>query len=289
VAKSKLSVVGGNYVLTAPIEGNESLRKVSGVNESNGVFSKNFPRGRFISTKKAITDAVARHREGVDVVVSGMSGYSELGAERCTALNIQPGRYESLASSLLISSLRAQKREIRGINARLVYGSSGVGVDLVTQNVAAKEGIPLLGFTCPEYLWWVSNESVGPTICICRDEAEYCKQYVGALDILFAANGGEVSFNMDLLAATRMHKRVIGLNVLQTLGANTPAYTPEGKVADAIGALNYGLSIIDLGSVVVTRSPDPFPAIKQRFCETVVGITRGLVSGSRAYPTEDSN
>ncbi len=283
---SKLETVGEHYKLFAQVEGNEYLREIQGVTERDGNFFKKFPRTRFTAIHADIKKAIAQHRKGEDVVVYGMSGYSLLGKERCAGLNIKSGQYEAMVSSLLIQSIRAQQESIRGINIRLAYGSSATGVDLEIENVARKENIPLLGFTCPDYLWWVNNSPDGPMICICKDKNDYCEQYIGALDILFAANGGPVSYQMDIKAATEHFKPIIALNVLQVLGASTPAFTPDGKVADAVGVLNKMYNIINFSPSSATTVPDLYPAVSKQFCATVVGITRTMVSPRRAYGIE---
>jgi len=167
-------------------------------------------------------------------------------------------------------------------DVRIIYGSSDMGVDKAIEQVATHINCPLLGISCPEYLWYV-NADKGPTICVAENTEEYCNTYIKGLDILFAANGGPVSYEMDIRAATRFAKRVIIVDVLRTLGARIQGFDQDNKVLDAAAALQERLALISSGDEWVNKEGDAYEAMTDRLITRVVTFARQLVSPERAY------
>jgi hypothetical protein len=70
----------------------------------------------------------------------------------------------------------------------------------------------------------VDNSEKGPPILITKTKDAYCELYIRHLDLLLAANGGEVSYKMDIHAATVAYIPVIPVDVLGMFGATVPAF-----------------------------------------------------------------
>ena len=178
---------------------------------------KHFPRSRFHATKKDITARLRTFHESCDFV-SGMSGLSVLDAARCAELDIRLGDYEAGVVGLMTSAVNRVRSQLPKVRYGLVYGSSAMGVDLSIEQVAKEQNIPLVGFTCLEYLWYVSNKVKGPHICVLPTKDAYCKHYVHNCDLLMASNGGQVSYKKDIIAATEALIPVLPIDVIGMLG-----------------------------------------------------------------------
>jgi hypothetical protein len=273
---------GSKLILEGPFV--DYKANLPGVVVHGNTIRKEFPVERFLLNQGEIDAAVARHREGTDVIVLGFSGYSMLDAERCAQLNIRLGEYEAASVGMVAACVDGVRSKLGDPPIRFVYGSSDLGIDRSIEEVCTSEGCDLLGFSCPNYLWWVDNSEEGPTICIMPDESQYADAYVRALDILFAMNGGKVSYEMDILAATRYHKRVAVVDVLRTLGARSQGFDHKGNVLDAAAALAERLRLITPGDEFVQKGDgDTFAETQRKLVTSVVGLARGIVSPDTAY------
>lgn len=243
---------------------------------------KRFPTGRFLATAEEITNRMTIFREGCDFVC-GMSGYSALNADRCAELNIREGDYEAAVMGLMVSAINRIHRLLPQTRLGLVYGSSAMGVDLAIEKVAKEKNIPLIGFTCLEYLWYVDNSFAGPYICVTKSKKDYCESYVHSCDLLMASNGGEVSYKMDIIAATKALIPVLPINVIGMLGASVPAFRPNGSVNDAVGALLHVLRLINL-NCGHGLAEDKFSEVANDFANAVLGRAREVVPPQYAFP-----
>lgn len=273
-----------DVVLEGPREGHEYLLELPGVTvmDDGSTLCKLFPGDRFKITPDEIQAVIAQHRTGRDVIVLGFSGYSVLNAARCEALHIRLGEYEAACVGMFAASINGVRTKVYNPDVRIIYGSSDTGVDRVIEDVATRINCPLIGISCPEYLWWVNAEK-GPIICVTPDKQEYCDTYIQGLDILFAANGGPVSYDMDIRAATHFAKRVIVVDVLRTLGARIQGFDKDNNVLDAAAAIQERLALISAGDEWVQRENDPYEAMKDRLVTRVISYARQLVSPTRAY------
>lgn len=290
----KLYRSGGYLILEDEVrEDNKYLAHVSGVEIVGRIlYRKSFPGDRFLTDRDQIVAAIKQHREGNNVVLLGFSGYSDLNEKRCADLNIRVGEYEKASVGLIEACVHGLRRELGNPTIKFVHGSSDMGIDQSIEAVCLAMECERLGFSCPEYLWWV-NSATGPTVCVMTkenalspvgtNEQAYCDAYVQAVDILFAANGGKVSYEMDVRAATLYHKRVVILDVLRTLGARIQGFDQSGKVLDAAAAFVERFHIIHAGDALFQSPNDIFKATREALVERIVGLARNIVSPEMAY------
>ena len=149
-----------------------------------------------------------------------------------------------------------------------------------------KKVTPLLGFTCLDYLWYVSNKPDGPPVCVMRTKENYCLAYVSICDLLMAANGGPVSFAMDIAAATKAFIPVIPVDILAMLGSQVPAfkYMADGSriVNDAVSVLLYTYRLINI-ETHYGGAADRYARLTASYSEAVVAVAREKVPVAYAY------
>src|ERR1700719_1723426 len=98
-----------HIVLEGLYEGNEKKAEIPGVEKINGgtKLRKVYPARRFLIDPIQIAAVIETHREGDDVVILGVSGFSLLNQERCRQLNIRLNSYETLLVSMVRNSIFA--------------------------------------------------------------------------------------------------------------------------------------------------------------------------------------
>lgn len=273
-------------VLSATVVGNEHLENEAGVARVGDRFEKRFPASRFVFEKNDVEKAVELFRRQCDFVF-GMSGYSNVNQKRCNELGIKLGQYEYSVAGLMKRAIGTMRQRISSVRPGIVYGSSEMGVDLAIGGVAEQDNIPLLGTSCLAYLWYVNNKPEGPAILITKTKQEYNEMYVGLLDLLLAANGGQVSYDMDIHAATRRMIPVVPVDVLAMLGSKAPAFVTDShgnrKVNDAVGALIYTWRLLDWTSAGFSHAKDRFEEVSKQFSDAVVAAAREVAPARYSF------
>lgn len=199
---------------------------------------------RFINRRIYLPDefelATTSVLNGHDVVVLGANGYSNLSPARCQAWGIQPGKYEAACKAILISTIKMIQDRFTGARIKMVHGASNMGVDRAIIEICKKLNLEMLGFSCPEYLFYVQDDNDFP-VHVSSSGKEYSDRFVEALNILLACNGAEVAFRHDIAAATAKAKQIIPVNVLRAISTTggPPAFDEHGKVVDAVAAYEH--------------------------------------------------
>jgi hypothetical protein len=279
--KFTLSIDGSEIVLERPYNKDCAYLADYGAIKKGNLLTKRFPRSRFLILENEIKARLEIFQETCDFV-SGMSGYSELNATRCAELGIRVGQYEAAVTGLMTSAINRVRAKIPKARYGLVYGSSALGVDLAIENVAAEQNLPLIGFTCPEYLWYVSNNSEGPHVCVMKTKTDYCHAYVENCNLLMASNGGAVSYQKDIIAATMRMIPVLPINVIGMLGASIPAFKPDGSVNDAVGALLHVMRLVSF-QTQQGLADDRYDHAANEFANAVTARAREVVPPQYAY------
>lgn len=215
--------------------------------EAERIYQKRF-RVRRIFLPDEYEAAVTGVLSGNDVVVLGANGYSNLSAARCQAWGIQPGKYEAACKAILVSTIQMIQERFCGARIKMVHGASYMGVDRAIIEICKKLNLEMLGFSCPEYLFYVRDEADFP-VHVSRTNQEYSDRFVEALDILLACNGAEVAFRHDIAAATSKAKQIIPVNVLRAISTKggPPAFDEHGKVVDAVAAYEHCVHMMSQG------------------------------------------
>lgn len=286
-----LSTKGKEVIVSRPFSVRDEHLTHYGAKPVDGRLMKCFPAERFFWSTEDVAQITATFRRSCDFI-SGMSGYSALSLTRCNELGIRPGSYEEAVYGIFMSGVTRFRDELgEGLVYGIVHGSSDTGVDLAVQRAATEQKVPQLGFTCLEYLWYVDNAADGCNICILRTKEEYGLAYVHACDVLMAANGGPVSYDMDIAAATRAHIPVIPVDVLGMLGTSVPPFkVVDGRkvVNDAAAAIIFAVRLIDMHTTLSNAS-DRYRAVSASFAEAVVARAREVVPVASAYPAGRSS
>jgi hypothetical protein len=274
---------GDQLVLSRPWDESKNyLIESEGAKREGDLIVKRFPQSRFIADPKEIANREKIFHDGVDFV-SGMSGYSSLNEKRCAELGIRLGEYEAAVTGIMESAINRVREKMPNVRYGLVYGSSSMGVDLAIENIAKKRNMPLLGYICLDYLWYVSATPDGPYICVKETKKDYCESYVGASDLLMACNGGQVSYQMDTIAALTHFIPVMPINIIGMLGASIPAFKADGTVNDAVGVLIHAMRLIQFGSTGQGLAEDRYAIIADAFANAVTARAREVVPTAHAF------
>lgn len=215
---------------------------------------------------------------GDDVVVLGMNGFSNI---KYDEWGVKPGAYEAACENLLIYIITNTQEEFQGIKICLANGASDLGVDASSYNVSKKLNLPLLGHSCPHFLFYVKDS--GFPIYVAENQAQYSSSFTTSLDILITANGGQITFEHDIDTAFNKGKDVIPLKVLQAISSTggPPAFDAEGKVVDAVSAFEQRVHMVALH--LGLHGTDQWQVLKDFSKNQIISICRHKVSPQRAF------
>jgi hypothetical protein len=289
----ELFEVGDYLVLRAPAERYPHLEKEQGIVREGKYFVKQFPKKRFFYKSKDIDRQIAKFKKKVDFVV-GVSGYTLLNATRCAELGIKPGAYEAGLKGVLERGYKRFTKKAPQIRYGSVYGAAYLGVDLVQEEVAYENGIPIIGTSCVRYLWVVHNGKrydcgrKRPVVLVGQTGKDYNDLYLRIPTTLLAANGGPICYEMDIAAATGERKiPFVPVDIFKMLGVTVAAWKiVDGKmvVNDAVGAINDTFRVPHISAK--GGRVDLFSATVKGYATECVNIARGRVSPRIAFLDE---
>jgi len=216
-----------------------------------------------------------------DVIILGMNGFSMVGPEQCAIWGVKLGAYEAACENLLSFIIKELLEKFVGIQIRLVNGASDLGIDKAILNVAKKFNIPLLGHSCPTYLFYVQDNGV--PVFVAKDQPNYSDAFTESLEILITANGGQVTFKHDIDAAFNKGKHIIPLKVLQTISSTggPPAFDSNGKVVDAVTAFEQRVHMV--ATHLGISGADQWKILQNYSRDQIITICRSKLSPKRAF------
>ncbi|GEM_PF-692648 len=189
--------------------------------------------------------AIQDHLRGRYVLRLAMNGYSSIKPEQCRAWGIAPGAYEVACRHLLKTVWRYLRGQFPDLDIRFLHGSSDMGVDRAIIEAAKELRRPMLGFSCPEYAFYVPDADDFP-MYIAASVAEYSDAFVRSCDVLIAANGRLQAYRMDIHAVFEHDRVFIPINVLRLI--STLAYPPpknaNGEIEDAVAHFEQRVYIV---------------------------------------------
>lgn len=274
VSKSKCSVRRKAGVTIVEAIGRESLLSCPGVVCTNpkAVPAKRIYRREFRNPNKKIylADeydlAVRNELGGRYPFVIAMNGYSSLTDEQCAAWGVRPGAYQKGCSVFLAQMDEHIRSKFPDANVCYVHGASDLGVDKAVSETATKMRRQQLGFSCPQYLFYVPDNDV--PVYVARTVEEYSDAFVKTGDVLIAANGRLQAFRMDIAAVFLHDKFLLPVNILRFISTTggPPAKGADGRIEDAvahfeqrffaIGAQVFGLKNRDSWASVIAEAKD---------------------------------
>lgn len=259
-----------------------------GADPDERIYRKEFQR-KPIAFGDEIEGFRVRHLGGRNVVVLGANGYSELKQTQCAAYGVDYGAYETAVYAVLEQVIADMRDSYPGITVKIVHGASNMpnnkgvqtGVDTQLIKVARAKGMDQLGFSCPEYMFYVADDDI--PVCVGQNKQEYADLFNSSLHILLACNGRAHSFQMDYEAVFRHSKHVIPMNVLRAISrtGGPPAIDEAtGKIEDAVALLESRLHVIGQSFGLIPNVRDPWQHLVRAAIEATRPICRGLLEPS---------
>ena len=240
------------------------------------VYQKTFTK-RCVYLPEEYDLAVQHHLRGRYVLVLAMNGYSSIKPEQCREWGIQVGAYEVACRNLLKTVWLHLRREFPDLDIRLIHGSSDMGVDRAIIDAAVELRREMLGFSCPEYAFYVTDEANFP-MYIASTVEEYSDAFVRSGDILIAANGRLQAYRMDIKAVFEHDKIFIPINVLRLISslAGPPPKDKDGKIMDACAHFEQRVYMVGQRrpDVPGSISHDPWKAALHELSEVLVDKCR---------------
>ncbi len=188
--------------------------------------------------------AIREVLEGKNVLRLGFNGYSTIDEDRSKRWGVTTEAYESACMKLAYDVIRYLQSEFPGIDIRLVNGTSDIGVDRATNKVASKLNLPILGFSCPDFMIYALDDD--KPVYVAKNREEYSDLFVRSLDVLVAANGAEMAFKHDMKASLEYFKHFIPVDVVSSISTTggATAFGPDGKVENAVAAYAHLVHIM---------------------------------------------
>ncbi|HBP00221.1 MAG: hypothetical protein UU48_C0006G0007 [Candidatus Uhrbacteria bacterium GW2011_GWF2_41_16] len=211
--------------------------------EGERIYQKIFLRKK-IYLPDEYEQAVAENLKGRFVLVLAMNGYSSLRPQQCAAWGVQVGAYEKACEVLLTQVTNWLRQQFPDIDVRFIHGASDIGVDKVIVHTANTLRRTQLGFSCPEYMFYVKDDDV--PVYVAPTVREYSDAFVRSSDILIAANGRLQAYRMDIQAVFDYDKSFIPVNVLRLISTTggPPAKNAAGQIEDAVAHFEQRVHII---------------------------------------------
>jgi hypothetical protein len=160
---------------------------------------------------RAIKETIAHE----DNFVLSMNGYSSITAEQCRRYGIKPGEYEEACAAIMRKAISHLREKFQGAHLKLVFGASDMGVDAAIEKVAREFNITPLGFSCPEFMFYVKDDDF--PVYVGSDASEYADRYIETLDLLIATGGREHAFVHDITATLKYKRHIHFIDVLNSL------------------------------------------------------------------------
>ncbi len=220
--------------------------------------------------------AVRKELGGRHPFVVGMNGYSHLSEAQCAAWGVKPSAYRSGCAVFLEQIDKCLRKNFPAANVCYVHGASDMEVDKAVSETATRLRRQQLGFSCPEYLFYVPDNAA--PVYVAKTAEEYSDAFVRTGDVLIAANGRLQAFRMDIAAVFLHDKFLLPVNILKLISSTggPPARGANGEIEDAvahfeqrffaIGAQVFGLKGRDTWAAAIGEAKD----IMKHICRHVL-------------------
>jgi len=233
------------------ITGKAYLLNESGVTCVNPRDEESKRRYRKVFTKKkiylpteydqAINEVIAHD----DNFVLSMNGYSTITDEQCRRYGIKSGEYEEACAAIMRTAITHLSQKFKGAALKMVFGASDMGVDKAIEIAAREFNIVPLGFSCPEFMFYVKDDDI--PVYVAANAEDYADRYIQSLDLLIATGGREHAFVHDIHATLRYQRHIHFIDVLnnlsQTGGVPATIIKENGDVVVDNAAAAFGTHI----------------------------------------------
>ncbi len=251
---------------------------------------------RFAKKKIYLPDeyhrAKADYLSHPDSCIISMNGYSSIGTEQLLRYGIKDGAYEEACAALLRRTLKHLKSKFPGAHLVVTNGASNMGVDRAILAVMHERNEVSLGFSCPRFMFYVSDDEKPVYVAATQDE--YADMFIVSLDILIATGGREQALKHDVSAACIHGKRIHFVDILSQLSpsGSVPATVTDanGKIKVENAAAAFGRNISFFGqndtSAAGRSSGDIWDDIFTNVCNTAAAVCRSKMSPERMFEGE---
>jgi hypothetical protein len=158
-----------------------------------------------------------------------------------------------------------------------MHGASEMGIDRVTIETANELRRKQIGFSCPDYLWYVRDDD--NPVYVARNTRAYSTAFVRSCDILIAMNGRKTSYEMDFRGMFEYNKTLIPMNILRLISDNggPPAIDEHGNIVDAVA--HFQERVYNVGSPLNDHqgSRDQWQHAIKDLCEIVTHVGRRVL------------
>jgi hypothetical protein len=235
--------------------------------------------------QRAIQEIVSHE----DNFVLSMNGYSSITDEQCRRYGIKPGEYEAACAAIMRTAIAHLRKKFQGAQLKLVFGASDMGVDAAIEKVAREFNITPLGFSCPEFMFYVKDDDF--PVYVGASPAEYADRYIESLDLLIATGGREHAFIHDIHATLRYKRHIHFIDVLNSLsttgGVPATIIDSDGtvRVDNAAAAFGQHISFFSRedSTVHAPANGDRWDAIFENVCSITTQECRKKMSAKRKF------
>jgi len=257
--------------------------------EDERVYEKIFAhREIYLSSEEKL--AVDRYLKGgvKSIAIFGANGLSSIKDINLKAWHISHDKYRiAVETTLEVAYLRMREELGEGVDIRFVHGCSTQGtaergVDMAIINVATRLRCQMLGFSCPRYMMYVTDETDFPVL-VCVNKDAYSEKFVENLDVLITCNGRVQTLEMDIKAAIFKRKFVVLYDLLSVISptGGPPAYGPNDEIEDAVKALISGMFMVGGNLHIISKSGDPWKDDLLRISQAIITRCRTHVLDSK--------
>ncbi len=179
-----------------------------------------------------------------------MNGYSSITPAMQDQYGIDSGAYEAACEALLQAVVGRVRTKFPAANIVLTDGASAMGIDEATMRAADALGIMTLGFSCPDFMMYVTDDE--RPVHVSRSIKEYAENYIRPLHLLITTGGRQHSLHSDITESIKHGVRIHFVNVITGVASSpVPATVSDGnggrRVENACAAFGELISFTPIG------------------------------------------
>lgn len=144
--------------------------------------------------------------------VLSMNGYSSITEDMRDRYGIDKGAYEAACASLLQAVVGNVRNKFPSANVVITDGASAMGIDEAAMKAAELLGIMTLGFSCPEFMFYVTDDE--RRVYVSKSIKEYAENYIRPLHLLITTGGRQHSLHNDVIEGIKHGVRIHFVNVI---------------------------------------------------------------------------
>ncbi len=179
-----------------------------------------------------------------------MNGYSSITPAMQDQYGIDAGAYEAACEALLRAVIGRVRKKFPSANVVITDGASAMGIDEATMRAADSLGITTLGFSCPEFMFYVIDDD--RPVHVSKSIKEYAENYIRPLHLLITTGGRQHSLHSDITECIKHGVRIHFVNIISGVAAvPVPATVSNGngsrRVENACAAFGELISFTPIG------------------------------------------